>query len=153
MKYSNTTLRELNAQYRSVLKKCFLFNAAVFVGTVMIVASSAADTIQLGDRYFQTSKLFIANDTEAVLQAGSSVSNNTNLTDGIGGAIYIEKAGGSLVVEENVVFNENESIYDGGAIGNYGSLTVLNANFTKNKAQTGTTDSQAIGGGAVVLFL
>ena len=151
MKYSNTTLRELNAQYRSVLKKCFLFNAAVFVGTVMIVASSAADTIQLGDRHFQTSKLFIANDTEAVLQAGSSVSNNTNLTDGIGGAIYIEKAGGSLVVEENVVFNNNESIYDGGAIGNYGSLTVLNAKFTENKAQTSTMDSQAIGGGAISL--
>ena len=41
MKYSNTTLRELNAQYRSVLKKCFLFNAVVLVGLVVSTTASA----------------------------------------------------------------------------------------------------------------
>lgn len=44
MKYSNTTLRELNAQYRSVLKKCFLLNASLLIGAVLATPAVAAET-------------------------------------------------------------------------------------------------------------
>ena len=44
MKYSNTTIRELNAQYRSVLKKCFMLNAILLIGATLVTPVVAAET-------------------------------------------------------------------------------------------------------------
>ena len=42
MKYTKTTIRELSARYRSVLKKCFLLNALA-VGLIVATGAKAAD--------------------------------------------------------------------------------------------------------------
>ena len=47
MKYSKTTLRELSAKYRSILKKCFLLNAMA-MGLIVATNSNAAINVQTG---------------------------------------------------------------------------------------------------------
>ena len=70
----------------------------------------------------------------------------------IGGAVAIFKLEGALTIGANTQFLNNEAKYDGGAIGNYGGAVLTdNILFKGNKAQTGSSDFQAIGGGAMSL--
>ena len=70
----------------------------------------------------------------------------------IGGAVAIKKLEGALTIGANTQFLNNEATYDGGAIGNYGGAVLTNnVLFKGNKAQTGSSDFQAIGGGAMSL--
>ncbi len=46
MKYSNTTIKELTAQYRAVLKKCAILNAAVLMGVFVAMPAVADDLTQ-----------------------------------------------------------------------------------------------------------
>ena len=70
----------------------------------------------------------------------------------IGGAVAIFKLEGALTIGANTQFLNNEATYDGGAIGNYGGAVLTdNVLFKGNKAQTGSSDFQAIGGGAMSL--
>ena len=70
----------------------------------------------------------------------------------IGGAVAIFKLEGALTIGANTQFLNNEAKYDGGAIGNYGGAVLTdNILFKGNKAQTGNSDSRAIGGGAMSL--
>ena len=70
----------------------------------------------------------------------------------IGGAVAIFKLEGALTIGANTQFLNNEAKYDGGAIGNYGGAVLTdNILFKGNKAQTGSSDSRAIGGGAMSL--
>ena len=70
----------------------------------------------------------------------------------IGGAVAINKLKGALTIGANTQFLNNEATYDGGAIGNYGGAVLTdNVLFKGNKAQTGSSDFQAIGGGAMSL--
>lgn len=94
----------------------------------------------------------VGDGDNAYLAENSVISNNENNGDGVGGAIYINKPTGKLTVKEGTVFSGNKSIYDGGAIGNYGTLEVTGATFEGNSAQQpGTTDWRSIGGGAISL--
>ena len=70
----------------------------------------------------------------------------------IGGAVAIFKLEGALTIGANTQFLNNEATYDGGAIGNYGGAVLTdNVLFKGNKAQTGSSDFQSIGGGAMSL--
>ena len=70
----------------------------------------------------------------------------------IGGAVAIFKLEGALTIGANTQFLNNEAKYDGGAIGNYGGAVLTdNILFKGNKAQTGSSDFQSIGGGAMSL--
>ena len=70
----------------------------------------------------------------------------------IGGAVAIKKLEGALTIGANTQFLNNEATYDGGAIGNYGGAVLTdNVLFKGNKAQIGSSDFQAIGGGAMSL--
>ncbi len=70
----------------------------------------------------------------------------------IGGAVAIKKLAGALTIGANTQFLNNEAKYDGGAVGNYGGAVLTNnVLFKGNKAQTGSSDFQAIGGGAMSL--
>lgn len=96
-----------------------------------------------------------------------NVANGTvfkNNKGDIGGAISVLKksagnpTGGLLKVGENVVFEGNTAIYDGGAIGNYGgSIISKNVTFRDNHSGVGLdgsetlTDDNPIGGGAISL--
>lgn len=50
MKYSKTTLRELSAKYRSILKKCFLLNAMA-MGLIVATNASAATDVTYAGKY------------------------------------------------------------------------------------------------------
>ncbi len=89
----------------------------------------------------------------ATIKSGAVVSGNAA---DVGGAIQLfkpkdGKAGGKLIVEDGVTFKNNTAVYDGGAIGNYGSLDITGATFDGNIAQTTDTDKGPIGGGAISL--
>ena len=96
-----------------------------------------------------TAILPIPNGTEATAN-NITVSENTNNSDGMGGAISVAKSTAKLTVTGGK-FEKNTSIYDGGAIGNYGSLMIDGTEFSQNTSQTTSSDSGPIGGGAISL--
>lgn len=165
MKYSNTTIRELNARYRSVLKKCFMLNAMVLMGLASNTAFAGdydnlhtltPETANMGTVTIENehvtseygSVYIVPNGVTGVIGENSVIRNNTA---GIG-TISVSKKEGVLQVGSGTVFENNTAKYDGGAIGNYGGAIIAdNVTFTGNKAQTGSSDSQAIGGGAISL--
>lgn len=164
MKYSNTAIRELNAQYRSVLKKCFMLNALVLlaVSTILPTSAKAVDEIvvtpenatlpslvenQVNDDEYG-SIYIVQNGTTGIIEENSIIRNNKA---GIG-TIAVSKKEGVLEVGSGTLFEGNEVRYDGGAIGNYGGAIIANnVTFRGNKAQTKGTDEGAIGGGAISL--
>ena len=165
MKYSNTTIRELNARYRSVLKKCFMLNAMVLMGLASNTAFAGdydnlhtltPETANMGTVTIENehvtseygSVYIVPNGVTGVIGENSVIRNNTA---GIG-TISVSKKEGVLQVGSGTVFENNTAKYDGGAIGKYGGAIIAdNVTFTGNKAQTGSSDSQAIGGGAISL--
>ena len=75
-----------------------------------------------------------------------------NKAGSVGGAIANALGTSVLILRKNVSFENNEAAYDGGAIGNYRGATLVDGTtFMGNKAQTGATDVDAIGGGAMSL--
>lgn len=93
----------------------------------------------------------------AIYNSGNlTISDNATFTDNksgsVGGAIANALGTSVLTLGANVTFTGNEAVNDGGAIGNYkGAALVNGTTFTSNKAQTGTSDENAIGGGAMSL--
>ena len=93
----------------------------------------------------------------AIYNAGNlTISDDTtfenNKSGSVGGAIANALGTSMITVGSNVSFEGNEAVNDGGAIGNYkGAALVNGTTFTANKAQTGTEDVNAIGGGAMSL--
>ena len=93
----------------------------------------------------------IYNAGNLTITEGSTFTGNTS--DYVGGAIAVAaNENATLTIKENVSFENNSALYDGGALGNYYATTIANgAQFINNKAQIGTSDTQAIGGGAMSL--
>jgi len=82
----------------------------------------------------------------------NSVLKNNNA--GVGGAIAVATNAGSLVkIGQGTLLEGNSSLYDGGAIGNYGgAILAEGVTFRGNHAQTDVeNDSLQIGGGAISL--
>ena len=72
-----------------------------------------------------------------------------------GGAFAIGKSGGDLTITDGN-FKLNEAYFDGGAIANYGKLSVVSSIFENNIAQTNIKDGnnvdiEPIGGGAIAM--
>ena len=163
MKYSNTTIRELTARYSRILRKCALLNAALLLSVAFAVPAmagiernEAGEITSIVDNTEREAILTVAKGETVVLAENAKITGNQNIGDGIGGAISTSKpgsglAGGKLIIKNGSLFQNNTSIYDGGAIGNYGSLEITGATFDSNHAQTGTVDSAPIGGGAISL--
>ena len=109
-------------------------------------------TVEISDKVSQTGSgdTIIAVSNKISVGADSLFSGNKAE---IGGAVSVLKdPRGSLTIGANTQFLNNEAKYDGGAIGNYGgSVLTDNILFKGNKAQTGSSDFQAIGGGAMSL--
>lgn len=118
---------------------------------VLAVPAFAEDMIIEGVSNLTTDKASIIIG-ENINATGNNitVSNNENKKGGVGGAVYIHKQNGSLTLNGGT-FKNNKSIYDGGAIGNYGKLTVDGTRFNGNRSQLTENDSQPIGGGAISL--
>lgn len=164
MKMSRTAIKELTAAYRAVLKHAFIaaMGAMVVIGgasaeAYITVNNNESHDIAAGSElagYEQAADSGVA-WVKGTLNVGSGTVFKNNKGD-IGGAISIAKKVGVLNVADNVTFEGNTSIYDGGAIGNYGGAVISkNAVFKNNHANIGldgsvvTSDSQPIGGGAI----
>lgn len=164
MKMSRTAIKELTAAYRAVLKHAFIaaMGAMVVIGganakAYITVNTNESHDIAAGSElagYEQAADSGVA-WVMGTLNVGSETVFKNNKGD-IGGAISIAKGIGVLNVADNVTFEGNTSIYDGGAIGNYGGAVISkNAVFKNNHANIGldgsvvTSDSQPIGGGAI----
>ena len=104
----------------------------------------------------------------AILNSGATITvtdatfANNIAQGGAGGAIGNPAEGTSSVTVSGTKFLNNHSVYDGGAIGNYGGMKIENCLFEGNTAQLafdeekGTwtkpvTDNTAVGGGAISL--
>lgn len=104
----------------------------------------------------------------AILNSGATITvtdatfANNIAHGGAGGAIGNPAEGTSSVTVSGTKFLNNHSVYDGGAIGNYGGMKIENCLFEGNTAQLdfdgekGTwtkpvTDNTAVGGGAISL--
>ena len=164
MKMSRTAIKELTAAYRAVLKHAFIaaMGAMAVIGgasaeAYITVNNNESHDIAAGSElagYEQAADSGVA-WVKGTLNVGSGTVFKNNKGD-IGGAISIAKKVGVLNVADNVTFEGNTSIYDGGAIGNYGGAVISkNAVFKNNHANIGldgsvvTSDSQPIGGGAI----
>lgn len=101
MKYSNTTLRELSAQYGRILRKCALFNAMVLMGVAVAMPAMAANEAKIGDNEYATLAEAIQsvqggsnNGAEISVIAdvpegkGVSVKSNSDFTVDFGGNTY-----------------------------------------------------------------
>ena len=98
----------------------------------------------------------------AILNANELRITNTtfegNIAGSVGGALATTTKSKATHVA-NSTFINNHSVYDGGAIGNYGGMTIENCLFEGNTAQLGldeagnwtkaVSDSSAVGGGAI----
>ena len=134
MKYSRTAHGLLNAQYRSVLRKCFLINMGLFALGAVATPANAED-------YTSQQKV----DGTTVSYTSSDTFKNINTPNDMGGAIQIEN--GATVTVTGSIFENNisgpetldvPSSYLGGAISSRNStLTVDGATFTGNKASKG----------------
>ncbi|MFI3241327.1 MAG: autotransporter domain-containing protein [Alphaproteobacteria bacterium] len=153
MKLSKTGIVALSKQYRSVLKKCFLINAGIFMFAAPAMAADTQfidtnETIeQLTGTYekYTTPQAFYGqggaisnsgtiNNVEATFSNNSAVSS-TNI--GMGGAIF----NNNKIEEINLsTFSNNDSILAGGAITNTANGNIdkiSNSKFNKNKSITG----------------
>lgn len=101
MKYSNTTLRELSAQYGRILRKCALLNAIVLLGAAVAMPAMAANEAKIGDNEYATLAEAIQsvqggsnNGAEISVIAdvpegkGVSVKSNSDFTVDFGGNTY-----------------------------------------------------------------
>lgn len=136
MKYSNTTLRELNAQYRSVLKKCFLLNASLLIGAVLATPAVAAETPFLAEKDQVLSGTYSGYANDSIRRAG--VATVDYKTTGVS-------------VADGTVFNgnENNAATAGGALKLLNGVTIgNNVQFVGNHAV-----DPAWGGGAMYIKL
>ena len=168
MKYSNTTLRELSAQYGRILRKCALFNAMVLMG-VAVAMPVMANTVAGGtiiDETYETSNqtnenknyggaLTIAHNTDGVTIADDvKFENNTNKAATAGGAVKLLSG---AVIGDNVEFNNNTAAspaWGGGAL--YirtaeGTETSSSPNVTIGSGVKFTGNDGALFGGAIGL--
>ena len=136
MKYSNTTLRELNAQYRSVLKKCFLLNASLLIGAVLATPAVAAETP------------FLAENDQVLSGTYSGYANDSSRRAGVATVDY-KTTGVSVADGTEFNGNVNNASTAGGALKLLNGVTIgNNVRFVGNK-----TVDPAWGGGAMYIKL
>lgn len=166
MKYSKTALMELSHKYAKILKKCVYLNAIAIMG--IVVASSAIAGSQYIPESGDWGKQNIIGNVDAnafgavfINKDGVKVGENSNFENNksyVGGAITIAKKIGGIEIGSGTTFKNNTAVYDGGAIGNYGSAILgSNVSFIGNKSNLNVdgsrtlSDENPIGGGAISL--
>ena len=166
MKMSRTAIKELTAAYRAVLKHAFI----AAMGVMVVVGGASADdaktrlVVGIGETkdLSGTHNGYVSENGGSVvhvlgvLNVADGTQFTNNKTGGNGGTIFIEKQQGIVNIGENTIFDGNTAMYDGGAIGNYGSAVIgQNVIFRNNHAEIDpdlknvTSDWRPIGGGAI----
>lgn len=153
---------ETNGTKISISNSSFESNSARSSGGAIFVKGK--DTIvTVSDSIFSGNSANGNNGGGAIMHGSTMTITDsifTNNTSQVGGAISIGTDSKETVVTGST-FENNHAIYDGGAIGNYGGLSITNSTFTGNTAQLGqdengnwtqaVEDSIPVGGGAISL--
>lgn len=111
MKYSNTTIKELSARYRAVLKKCAIFNAMVVVGVALLSAPAMAGAdMTLHNALAESDSVTLAKDMEGV-----GIFTTKSATIDFAGHTYTgyETSVGSSGTESQLFHLENTGATDG----------------------------------------
>ncbi len=100
----------------------------------------------------ELSVVFVANGVDATVANNAQFSGNKA---DVGGVFAVSGKNNSKLAVNSATFSGNEAYFDGGAIANYGTLTVNGTTFSDNIAQAvvteGNNDDKPVGGGAIAL--
>ena len=133
MKYSKSAIGLLTAQYRSVLKKCWLINVGLFA-----LGAAVATPADAGYTPVATRTVVAAGETANINNSSYTELDATNLTQGVA----VDNSG-TLTIENSLfdgnVLSKTGNHLSGGAIYNQGSLTVNGTKFLDNGAENTTT--------------
>ena len=157
MRQSKTTIKELTAMYRAVLRYGILCNA-IALGLCVVPAGAEVDrqsvnTTVVWENQNVTDQDFLSTDPVTrdnnpgfggytfIDRPGNLTVNNSNYSglsfDGSGGVFATRIPSGNITAELHVndsTFTNNHAHYDGGAIGNYNVLSVSGSTFEGNTA-------------------
>ncbi len=137
MKYSNTAIRELNAQYRSVLKKCFMLNAILLIGATLVTPAVAAEIP------------FLTQNDQVLSGTYSDYVNDSNMSHAGVATVDYKTTGVSVADGTEFNGNVNNASTAGGALKLLNGVTIgNNVRFVGNK-----TVDPAWGGGAMYIKL
>ncbi len=142
------------------MKKNLLLTTAIvsfaFIGTAA-AAAAESPTVLEGDIQSPIT-------AQSIVNAGTTVNGTdvtaSNVSSETFGAVIVARSEAGLPTENNGTLNLTGGTFsgntaqkgDGGAISNYGNLTVKGTTFTNNKDHTSDAqDSNPIGGGAIAL--
>jgi len=152
MKYSKSALGLLNAQYRSVLRKCLLINLGLFaLGAVAANPANASEyterqTVGSGEEATYSGDSFtgiagaLINNGTVNINNGTTFSGNTTVN---GGAAIRNNSSGILNVDDTT-FSDNIGTLSSGSYlygtaiwNNGGKISITNSTFTGNEALKG----------------
>lgn len=127
MRYTKSALGFLNAQYRSVLKKCFLINTGLF----FVVSPVLAETITCDG------------NSRCVVESGNDANLDGKSFSGLSPADDASNKNGGAILNEGTVSgtigsltNNKTNDGSGGAIYNTGSAITIGGDITGNSAGT-----------------
>ena len=156
-------------RYRAVLKKCNLMNVFGSLAVAGMLVMGGAGMAIADERPIISNETVVNGQSVSgqtstswggvyyVSNSGSLTLNNSHYSDnvskGSGGVLLGEKNQAVLNVDSSS-FSNNKALYDGGAISNFGFLSVTDSTFEGNRAQmeedgSHVTDTSDIGGGAI----
>lgn len=124
MRYTKSALGLLNAQYRSVLKKCFLINTGLF----FVVSPVLAETITCDG------------NSRCVVESGNDANLDGKSFSGLSPAPDASNKNGGAILNEGTVngtigsLTNNNTANNGGAIYNTGSAITIGGDITDNIA-------------------
>ena len=157
-------------RYRAVLKKCRIMNvfgSLAVAGMLVMGGVGMADARTVlapgeektitgeriaGESSSEWGTVYAVENGATLTLTGSDYAGNAS-TEGSGGVLLGTKNTAVLKVDSSS-FSNNRALYDGGAISNFGFLTVTDSTFEGNRAQmeedgSHVTDTSDMGGGAI----
>lgn len=150
MKYSRTAIKVLKAQYLSILKKCVLINAGLFIGLAFGGEAVAAKTAEVssGQDFYtavadsDVSRINLTNDIILEEDLDSrhddlKINGNGYSIDGNGYAGFDLSGGSTLEISNISKISGFLSDRKGGVFANSGTLSISNSTFTNNATASG----------------
>ncbi len=154
MRFSKTTIRELGARYKEILKKCFIINMALFLGATTVQAAtvyqegmgapitgSAADTPNpTTDNYRLLGGWFANSSGKDAALAGNGFNSDISVTGGkwkyVFGGNYVSAVDGTFSMGDSrvVIDGQDTDIYH--LIGGMGSYSEANTNVLSGGSST-----------------
>ena len=170
MTMSKGAVGNLINRYRAVLKKCHMLNVfgSLAVAGMLVMGGAGVagaqtivnDEVNVQNETVSDSSgdldglVYKVNDNGKLSITGGSYSGNKTARSG---GVLVGTKNQAHIEIVSTVFSQNSAQYDGGAIGNFGYLTVKDSTFEGNTAQIGSDGSSHVidncdmGGGAIAI--